>query len=123
MGTDGSVTLYNNGGWDGFVGAGVAERLADNRLPTVESMVTNPDATNFTSNTYDAAVFLLGFHDLYYAAEGWPAIDADSFMSAIYDSVKSGGVIGIVDHAGTLGVSIEVANAPHRIDPWIIHHD
>ena len=86
-------------------------------------MVAEPDATNFTSNTYDAAVFVLGFHDLYYAAEGWPAIDADSFMFAIYDSVKPGGVISIVDHAATLGVSVEVANTLHRIDPLIIHHD
>lgn len=123
VGADGSVTLYNNGGWDGFVGSGVAERLADNRLPNVESVVAEPDATNFMANTYDAAVFVLGFHDLYYAAEGWPAIDADSFMSAIYDSVKPGGVIGIVDHAATLGVSVEVANTLHRIDPMVIHHD
>jgi hypothetical protein len=33
--------------------------------------------------TYDAAVFVLDFHDLYYASEGWPTIDANSFMSAI----------------------------------------
>jgi predicted methyltransferase len=123
VGADGSVTLYNNGGWDGFVGTGVTERLADNRLPNVESVVAEPDATNFMANSYDAAVFVLGFHDLYYAAQGWPAIDADSFMSAIYDSVKPGGVIGIVDHAATLGVSVEVANTLHRVDPLVIHHD
>jgi predicted methyltransferase len=123
VGANGSVTLYNNGGWDGFVGAGVAERLAGNRLPNVESVVAEPDATNFMANNYDAAVFVLGFHDLYYASEGWPAIDADSFMSAIFDSVKPGGVIGIVDHAATLGVSVEVANTLHRIDPSVIHHD
>lgn len=123
VGTDGSVTLYNNGGWDGFVGSGVTDRLAGNRLPNVESVVAETDATDFMANTYDAAVFVLGFHDLYYAAQGWPAIDADSFMSAIYDSIKPGGVIGIVDHAATLGVSVEVANTLHRIDPLVIHHD
>lgn len=123
VGSEGSVTLYNNGGWDGFVGAGVTERLASNRLPNVESVVAEPDATNFMANSYDAAVFVLGFHDLYYAAQGWPAIDADNFMSAIYDSIKPGGVIGIVDHAATLGVSVDVANTLHRVDPLVIHHD
>jgi predicted methyltransferase len=107
----------------GFVGAGVAERLADNRLSNVESVVAEPSATNLTFNTYDAAVFVFGFLDLYYAVEGWPAIDADSLVPAIYNSVKPGEVIGIVDHAATLGVSVEGSNTLHLIDPLIIHHD
>ncbi|MFT6094604.1 MAG: putative methyltransferase [Pseudohongiellaceae bacterium] len=86
-------------------------------------MAAGPDVTDFPSNTYDAAVFVLGFHELYYAAEGRLAVDAGSFMSAIYASVKSGGVIGIVEHAATLEVSVEVANTLHRIDPLIIHYD
>lgn len=122
VGSEGNVTLYNNGGWDGFVGAGVAERLADNRLPNVTSMVSETDATDFAANSYDAAVFVLGFHDLYYASESWPAIDADDFLAAIYESIKPGGVVGIVDHAATLGVALEVANTLHRIDPMAIRH-
>ena len=123
VGVNGSVTLYNSGSWDGFVGAVVAERLAGSRLPNVESVVAEPNAANFMVSNYDAAIFVLGFYDLYYASEGWPAIDADSFMSAIFDSVKPDGVIGIVDHAATLGVSVEVANTLHRIDPSVIRHD
>ncbi|MFK7863662.1 MAG: class I SAM-dependent methyltransferase [Pseudohongiellaceae bacterium] len=122
VGEQGEVTLYNNGGWDGFVGAGVADRLADDRLPNVKSLVTETDETMFNADYYDAAVFVLGFHDLYYAAEGWPAIDAESFLSAVYDSIKPGGVVGIVDHAATLGVALDVANTLHRIDPLAIQH-
>ena len=120
VGTEGSVTLYNNGGWDGFVGAGVEERLESNRLPNVESMVAEANATNFDANSFDAAVFVLGFHDLYYAEESWPAIDADNFLAAIYASIKPGGVLGIVDHGATAGNSVEVANTLHRIDPGVI---
>lgn len=122
VGEEGEVTLYNNGGWDGFVGAGVADRLANGRLPNVKSEVAEPDATSFTADYYDAAVFVLGFHDLYYAAQGWPAIDADNFLSAIYDTVKPGGIVGIVDHAATDGVALDVANTLHRIDPLAIRH-
>lgn len=123
VGPQGAVTLYNNGGWDGFVGAGVAERLEGNRLANVESVVAEANATSFSANSYDAALFVLGFHDLYYASEGWPAIDADGFISAIYDSLKPGGIVGIVDHAAGLGVSVAVANTLHRIDPAVIRHD
>lgn len=123
VGPQGKVVLYNNGGWDGFVGAGVAERLADDRLPNVESVVAEANGTNFAANSFDAALFVLGFHDLYFASEGWPAIDADGFLADIYASMKPGGLVGIVDHAATLGVSVEVANTLHRIDPLVIHHD
>lgn len=123
VGTSGSVVLYNNGGWDGFVGAGVEERLQDNRLPNVESVVAEPDATSFTPRSFDAALFILGFHDLYYADTGWPAIDADNFLAAIYESIKPGGIFGIVDHAANPGVSLNVANTLHRIDPGVIRRD
>ncbi len=122
VGSEGKVTLYNNGGWDGFVGAGVSERLENNRLPNVESVVAEANATDFPENSFDAAIFILGFHDLYYASEGWPAIDADAFLSDIFASMKPGAVLGIVDHAATLGVSLEVANTLHRIDPGMIRH-
>ena len=39
VGVDGEVTLYNNEGWDGFVGAGVEERLEGNRLSNLQSIV------------------------------------------------------------------------------------
>ena len=120
VGAEGKVALFNNGGWDGFVGAGVQERLANNRLPNVESVVAEPAEMNFTPNSFDAALFILGFHDLYYEEESWPAIDADGFLAKIYASLKPGGIIGIVDHAAEPGVSLAVANSLHRIDPGII---
>ncbi len=120
VGDAGSVTLFNNGGWDGFVGAGVEERLAGNRLPNVESVVAEPEQMAFTPESYDAALFVLGFHDLYYADTGWPAIDAKDFVAKIFTSIKPNGLVGIVDHAAEPGVSVAVANTLHRIDPGII---
>lgn len=122
VGSQGKVTLYNNGGWDGFVGAGVAERLENNRLPNVESVVAEANSTEFAASSFDAAIFVLGFHDLYYAAESWPRIDADAFLADLFASIKPGGMVGIVDHAATLGVSLDVANSLHRIDPGMIHY-
>ncbi|PCJ28725.1 MAG: methyltransferase type 11 [SAR86 cluster bacterium] len=124
VGAEGEVTLYNNGGWDGFVGQGVVDRLADNRLPNVQSIVMEADEFTLEANHYDAAVFVLGFHDLYYESDpGWPAIDADNFIDRLYGVIKPGGVLGIVDHASEPGVSVAVANSLHRIDPGIIRSD
>ena len=124
VGAEGEVTLYNNGGWDGFVGAGVEERLAGGRLPNVKSIVMEANELSLDANYYDAAVFVLGFHDLYYAEEpNWPAIDAQNFIERLYGIIKPGGVLGIVDHAAEPGVSVAVANTLHRIDPGIIRRD
>ena len=123
VGADGEVTLYNNGGWDGFVGTGVEERLEGNRLPNVQSIVMEANELVFEENYYDAAVFVLGYHDLYYEEASWPAIDADDFVARLYGLIKPGGILGIVDHAAESGVSVAVANTLHRIDPGIIRSD
>jgi hypothetical protein len=34
-------------------------------------------------NYHDAAVFVLGFHDLYYEEASWPAIDAADFSERL----------------------------------------
>lgn len=124
VGAQGEVALYNNGGWDGFVGAGVEERLEGNRLPNVANIVMEANELALESDYYDAAVFVLGFHDLYYVDEpNWPAIDADNFVERLYGIIKPGGILGIVDHAAEPGVSVAVANTLHRIDPGIIRSD
>jgi predicted methyltransferase len=123
VGIDGEVTLYNNGGWDGFVGAGVEERLVGNRLPNVQSIVMEANELLLEESSYDVAVFVLGFHDLYYEEASWPAIDADDFVARLYGLIKPGGILGIVDHAADSGVSVAVANTLHRIDPGIIRSD
>ncbi len=124
VGVEGEVSLYNNGGWDGFVGAGVEERLAANRLPNVTSIVAEANDLSLEEDYYDAAVFVLGFHDLYYADEpNWPAIDAQNFVERLYGIIKPGGILGIVDHAAEPGVSVAVANTLHRIDPGVIRRD
>lgn len=123
VGAQGSVTLYNNGGWVGFIGAEVIERLANDRLANVEIVVAEANETEFQTNFFDAALFILGLHDLYYEDTDWPAIDASSFLAAIFDSIKPGGILGIIDHAAGPGVSVAVAKSLHRIDPGIIRRD
>ena len=69
------------------------------------------------------AVFVRGFHDLYYEEASWPAIDAADFVERLYRILKSGGILGVVNHAAGSGVSVDVANTLHRIDPGIIRSD
>ena len=69
------------------------------------------------------AAFVRGFHDLCYEETSWPAIDAADFVERLCSILKSGDILGVVNCAAGSGVSVDVANTLHRIDPGIIRSD
>ena len=126
VGDTGSVTLYNNNPWDTFVKTNVAARLDENRLPNVSSLIVEPEKLGENTERYDAAIFFLGMHDIYYedAANGWPAIDVKNFLTNIHQQLNTGGILGIIDHNAEAGSDPGVVGKSlHRIDPQIIIDD
>ncbi len=65
---------------------------------------------------------VLSFHDLYYAApdDGWPAFDVPALLAELHKGLKSGGVVGVVDHYAAAGSPPETGGTTHRIDPAIV---
>jgi predicted methyltransferase len=126
VGDSGSVTLYNNNPWNNFVTKQVSERLADNRLPNVNALTVEPEALANVTEQYDAALFILGMHDIYYEdlENGWTAINVGQFLSDIHKLLKPGGVLGIVDHNAASGTDAAVVGKTlHRVDPVRIIED
>ncbi|MEM7359798.1 MAG: hypothetical protein AAF431_11925 [Pseudomonadota bacterium] len=120
VGSEGSVALYNNDPWDRFVTKSVTARLADNRLPNVNHIVVTPESLVDRSERYDAAIFVLGMHDLYYAdpENGWVEIDRAKFLKGIYTILKEGAVFGVIDANAEDGADNEVIGEKlHRVDP------
>lgn len=120
VGETGSVTLYNNNPWDQFVAKQVAERLGDNRLPNVNSVILKPESLGEISQQYDAAIFVRGMHDIYYEdlANGWPAIDVRAFLLDIKRLIRPGGILGIIDHNALAGADPAMSGKNlHRVDP------
>ena len=125
VGPEGSVTLYNYNPWDNFVTKQVAERLKEDRLPNVESLTVEPNELMHVSDQYDAALFILGMHDIYYEdlANGWPAINTEVFLQDIQRLIKPGGILGIIDHNAAGTDPVEVGQTLHRVDPRRIIDD
>ena len=126
VGDDGIVTLYNNQPWDKFVAKDVEKRLADHRLPNVDRYIAAPEELIDLPDQYDAAIFVLGMHDIYYTDDenGWTTIDKQKFLKGIYNLVKPGGVLGVVDHDARPGSDPAVSGLKlHRIDPAVIIKD
>lgn len=118
VGPNGKVLLVNNTGYEVFGKKGLAERLADNRLPNVVHLVGPSDALGMGENVLDGAVIVMSYHDLYWVdeKEGWPKVDAGQFLDQVVRALKPGGVLLVVDHSAKAGTGSADAQTLHRID-------
>jgi predicted methyltransferase len=118
VGPEGKVLLVNNTGYDNFGKKGLAERLANDRLPNVQHVVGPSDALGLGENVLDGAVIVMSYHDLYWVDEkdGWPQVDADKFLDQVGRALKPGGVLLVVDHSAKSGTGSSAAQTLHRID-------
>lgn len=85
-------------------------RLADDRLPNVTRLDKNFSELSAADGPFDAAITALNFHDVY---NGRGPEAAATFLGAIHDVLKPGGVLGITDHVGVAGNDNE---SLHRIE-------
>ena len=74
---------------------------------------------------FDAVLMILAYHDVYYVDEssGWAKIDGDKLLAEVYDAMKPGGILGVIDHAAAPGSPPETGGSLHRIDPNVIRAD
>ena len=118
VGPGGKVLLVNNPGYDNFGKKGLAERLADNRLPNVTHVAGPTDALGLLDNSLDGGVIVMSYHDLYWVdvKEGWPKVDAGQFLDQMVRALKPGAVLLVVDHSAKQGTGSSDAQTLHRID-------
>ncbi|GFZ80331.1 methyltransferase [Pseudohongiella nitratireducens] len=77
----------------------VQARLAGDRLPNVERVNEDIDAMSVPDGSVDFAITALNFHDLYNSD---PAA-AQAMLAGVKDALKSGGILGVLDHRGNTG--------------------
>jgi len=121
VGDKGEVVLYNNAPWVEYLKSiGDDKRLEEGRLKNVKPLTMDANALALDSERFDLALFVLGFHDLFYVDKSWPAIDSHKFLRGINHSLKTGGLFVVVDHVAVSGAAPETATTLHRIDPALI---
>jgi predicted methyltransferase len=124
VGPNGEVLLINNTGFDGYDTSWKA-RLADNRLPNVTHRVVDLSSMQLGTATFDAALLIKVYHDLYWKelADGPPKTDAKHVLDQIAAALKPGGVLLIVDHSAKPGTGSADADSLHRIDAVYARRD
>jgi len=78
--------------------AAIEQRLAGNRLSNVEQLRRNPDDLGLPDNSVDVVIIALEFHELYRSDNPNAAAD---FLAEMRRVLKPGGVLGIIEHAGS----------------------
>lgn len=125
VGPSGRVVAHNNTPYLTFAQAELADRYREGRLPNVEQLIAENNELELPEQRFDAVVMIKAYHDVYFVDEeaGWEPINRIDFLVEVYDSMKPGAVLGIVDHAAAPGSPATTGGTLHRIDPAVIRRD
>lgn len=118
VGPEGKVYAQNSAAvlnWrDGYYDKLISERLADDRLRNVERIDASVADAEITPGSIDFAFTALNFHDIYNRQGKEDAIE---FLAAVFEVLKPGGTLGLIDHVG----NAEADNLSlHRIEPSLV---
>jgi len=122
VGPEGHIVAHSNSAYLNFVGDEFKARHADNRLANVDVLMAENNELELGDNQFDAIMMVLSYHDTYWVSpdDGWPKIDIPKLHAELFNSLKPGGVLGVIDHYAEAGSPRETGGTLHRIDPGIV---
>jgi predicted methyltransferase len=95
------------------------------RAPNTGIFATPANALSLPPNAFDFVMIHLNYHDFYWesAKYGFPRSDPQAVLAAVYQAVKPGGIVAVIDHVGPAGDTRALVDKYHRIDPAVIRAD
>jgi len=125
VGPTGSVLAWEPAN---FLDARSRQALAElhARTPNVTLLPTPADAFALPEQAFDFVMIDLNYHDTYWQSERFhfPRIDPEAFLHKVFQSLKPGGTMAVIDHvANPGGDTRDVVERLHRIDPATIRAD
>jgi predicted methyltransferase len=126
VGPAGSVIVYNNPAYAEFAGEKLAKRFENKRLGNAKVVTVPTNELTLEANSLDGVLFVMSYHDLYWTPKEAkaPLGDPAQVTANLFQAVKPGGVVVVVDHAAKPGSNtLQVVDALHRIDPEAVKHD
>jgi len=95
------------------------------KQPNVFMRVSPFEAPDMPANTYDFMLINLDYHDVYWesAKYGVVRMEPDAWLKTIYDAMKPGATVGVIDHIANPGDARQTVDKLHRIDPETVKAD
>jgi predicted methyltransferase len=101
-----------------------AEFMAKN--PNVSIVATPFEALSLPRNSADFVMLNNNYHDTYWTSAKYKIarMDPDAFLKTVYAAMKSGAVIGVIDHVASPNNDTRATvDKLHRIDPNVVKAD
>jgi predicted methyltransferase len=77
------------------------------------------------TNSVDFVMLHLNYHDFYFESVAYkiPRTDPNQVLAGLFNAVKPGGIVAVVDHVGPAGDTRAIVDKLHRIDPETVKAD
>ena len=95
------------------------------RQPNVWMRVSPFEAPDIPAGKYDFMLINLDYHDVYWESSkfGIARMVPDQWLKVVYDAMKPGAVVGVIDHVAAPGDTRATVEKLHRIDPATVKAD
>jgi len=125
VGSTGKVTAHNLSQFASTASAKPAWDAMLKRNKNMSLLLQQFGDFNPAIKDYDFAMLHLIYHDTYWESERFciARINPRKFVAKLFASMKSGGVVAVIDHAGGEGETRDVVDKYHRINPDIVKAD
>ena len=126
VGPSGSVIAYHSPAGAARSGEKLAKRFGGGRLANVKQIVASANELKLDAGSLDGVLFVMAYHDLYHAPKdaATPANNIAQINAGLFQALKPGGVIVVVDHIANADADpAKAVEALHRIDPQVVQAD
>jgi predicted methyltransferase len=96
------------------------------KAPKVSIVSTPFEAIALPKNSADLVMLNLNYHDAYWQSDKYkvPRMEPAAFLKTVYDAMKPGAVIGVIDHVALPNSDTRATvDKLHRIDPEVVKAD
>jgi predicted methyltransferase len=125
VGDTGKVYAHNNTPYLNWLKEPIKARYQPGKMANVVRFTAENNELNLPADTFDAALMILSYHDVYHVdpENGWNKIDGPLMLAQLFQAMKPGAVLGVVDHVAAAGSPPETGETLHRIDPQLARRE
>jgi len=123
VGKTGHVTVYEDSVWYNYSKSDSDKRHIGKRLKNTNTVISDMNTLQLPDEKYDTALIILGLHDIYLKSEKSLAGEERNiqhFLKALYQSIKPGGIMGVIEHEAKIGEQASVSAELHRLNSSLI---